>query len=283
MHTEVTLTKRAASSHRFLGLITAGAIFLGAQSLMATITLIDVDFNGNSVGGSFGGGGPNPGPNYSGAAVLGQAGDQWNSIVDTQLTFAEPPAYNGSASGLTLTNVDGSASGVTMSLTARGTFDANEPVWGSTSPFTVAGSPFSNLMEDFLFATQEFGPKTVTLSGLGANQTFDLVLYSAGNAAARQSSFTVNGVTKTSTYDNVTTTLVDGVTYVRYATATSDGSGNLVITYFSNVVAGEANLNGFQLQALTPIPEPSTYAFAVAGGLALLVVRRVRRGRVSQA
>jgi len=281
MHSEVILAKRTAVSHRFLGLITAGAIFLGAHSLMASLTFIDVDFNGNSIGTAYGGGGPAVGPNQVGAALLGNISDQWNSITDSMLTFSAYP-NGGSASGLALTNVDGSASGVTMSLTTQNTFNSIEPNWTSTNGFVTAASPYANLMQDTLVAPNGT-PQTVTLSGLGANQMFDLVLYSAGNAAGRQSSFTVNGITKTSTYDLVTSTLVDGVSYVRYDTATSDASGSLVITYFSSVGGGEGNLNGFQLQAPTPVPEPSTYAIAVVGGLALLIFRRIRHDGARQA
>jgi hypothetical protein len=236
--------------------------------------LIDVDFNGNAVGTAYGGGGvPSPGPAMTGAALIGSAGDQWNGIADSQLTFATYPS-GVTASGLALIYADGSASGVTMSLTGDGTYNANEPNWGNTSAFTTAGSPYSNLMQDMIYANN---PDTITLSGLAANQTFNLVLYNAGDqnvAGGRTSSFTVNGITQTSFWDGLTSTLVAGTSYVQYLTATSDGSGNLVINY--GVVGGsgvlETDLDGFQLA--TVVPEPGTLALLASGAVLLLGYQR---------
>ncbi|MGA3145768.1 MAG: lamin tail domain-containing protein, partial [Verrucomicrobiota bacterium] len=136
-----------------------------------------------------------------------------------------------------------------MSLTGDGTYNANEPGWGNTSAFTTAGSPYSNLMQDMIYANV---PQSITLSGLAANQTFNLVLYNAGDqnvGTGRTSSFTVNGITQTSLWNGTANTLIAGSTYVQYLTATSDGSGNLVINF--GVAGGtgalETDLDGFQI------------------------------------
>jgi len=220
---------------------------IGLASLQAQ--LIDVNFVGNSVGTAYGGGGvASPGPAMTGAAVIGSAGDQWNNIGDSSFTFSSYPG-GVSASGLALIYANGSASPVTMSLTGDGTYNANEPGWGNTSAFTTAGSPYSNLMQDMIYANV---PQSITLSGLAANQTFNLVLYNAGDqnvGTGRTSSFTVNGITQTSLWNGTANTLIAGSTYVQYLTATSDGSGNLVINF--GVAGGtgalETDLDGFQI------------------------------------
>ena len=266
-------------SSRLLGVLSAGIVYLSASLLHAQTTagLIDVDFNGNSVGQAYGGGGTaSPGPNQSGAALIGSAGDTWNGIADSQLTFATYPGGI-TASGIALNYANGTSSGVTMSLTGDGTYNANEPSWGNTSAFTVAGSPYSNLMQDCIYANV---PRSITLSGLAANQTFELVLYNADDqnvGTGRTSTFTVNGVTQTSLWNGTASTLIAGTTYVNYASATSDGSGNLVINY--GVAGGsgalETDLDGFQI--IQAVPEPSTWAMFAAGAAMLLGYRRSLR------
>jgi hypothetical protein len=255
---------------RFLGIFSIGVILFSTESIQAQ--LINIDFNGNSVGQAYGGGGAAVGPVQSGAALIGSAGDSWNGIADSLLTFSAYPG-GASASGLALTYANGSASGVTMSLTADGSYNANEPNWGNTSAFTTAASPYSNLMQDLIYANS---PQSITLSGLAANQTFNLVLYSAGDqnvGTGRTSSFTVNGITQTSFWNGTTGTLIPGQTYVDYPSAMSDGSGNLVINFGVTGGSGvlETDLTGFQLIA---VPEPSTWALLAAAGVMLGCFRR---------
>jgi hypothetical protein len=265
-------------SSRLFSVLSAGIISLGVVSLHAQTTpgLIDVDFNGNSVGAAFGGNPPGPavGPTQSGAALIGSAGDIWNGFADSAFTFtgAAGPL---SATGLALNFANGSSSGATMSLTASSTYDTQ--AFGNQSPFVVAGSPYQNLLQDLLVGNT---PQTITLSGLAANQTFSLVLYNAGDnnvgAAGRTSSFTVNGVTQTSHWDGAANTLIAGTDYVQYSTVTSDALGNLVITYGPGAGASEGDLDGFQL-APAAVPEPSTWAMLAAGGVVLLGYRRSLR------
>lgn len=248
--------------------ISFGILVLSAGMLQAQ--LIDVDFNGNSVGTAYGGGGVATGPTMSGAAVIGSAGDQWNGFADSAFTFASYPGGM-SGSGLALNYANGTASGVTMSVVADGSYDANETVWNNTSPFTVAGSPYSNLMQDLIYANN---PDTITLSGLTPNQAYELVLYNAGDqnvGAGRTSTFTVNGITETSVWNGTANTLISGVDYAEFAAATSDASGKLVINFGVTGGSGalETDLDGFQL---TPdVPEPTTLALlglGVVGGVA---------------
>jgi aryl-phospho-beta-D-glucosidase BglC (GH1 family) len=204
-------------------------IFLSAGWLPAQ--LINVDFNQNN-GVGWGGGGPNPGPTMSGAGVLGAAGDQWNGIdVNT-------------GTNLPLINANGSASPVTLKFTAGGGYDVNS--YGGSTPF--AGTAYGALMEDYLYNSGV--PQTIALSGLAPNAVFNLVLYNAANAgtSGRTTYFTANGISKNSIWDGASSTMIEGIDYVNFTSALSDGSGNLVVTYTGDGPA-EGDVDGFQIQA----------------------------------
>jgi aryl-phospho-beta-D-glucosidase BglC (GH1 family) len=191
--------------------------------------LIDVDFNQNN-GVSWGGGGPNPGPTMTGAAVLGNAGDQWNAI-DVNAAGSLPLLY-----------ADGTASGVTMTFTSGGGYDVKS--YGGATPF--AATPYDSLMEDYLYTGGAV--QTITLSGLAAHASYRLVLYNAANSGSgsRTTYFTVNGTSASSVWDGASGALIAGVDYVDFRTVLSDGLGNLTITYSGDGTL-EGDLDGFQL------------------------------------
>ncbi len=171
-----------------LGVVLAGMVGLSGHASAAP--LLNVDFNQND-GPSWGGGGPNPGPTMTGAAVLGAPGDQWNGIdvsggTDISLVYA-----------------DGSAAPVKMTFTAGGGYDANS--FGGSTPF--AGTPYDALMEDYLFNGGI--AQTITLLGLATNAAYNLVLYSAANssAAGRTTYFAVNGCSRSCTWNGASSTL----------------------------------------------------------------------------
>jgi aryl-phospho-beta-D-glucosidase BglC (GH1 family) len=213
-------------SHR--GAMTALFVVLSTGLLHSQ--LINVDFNQNN-GVSWGGGGPNPGPTMSGAAVLGTAGDQWNGI-DVN-----------SGTNISLIYANGRASPVTMTFTSGGGYDVNS--YGGSTPF--AGTSYDALMEDYLYNSGV--AQSIALSGLAPNAAYNLVLYNAANtmASGRITYFTVNSVSKSSIWDGASSSLIAGVDYVNFTSALSDGSGNLVITF-----TGDGNLegdvDGFQIQ-----------------------------------
>jgi hypothetical protein len=280
----VTRSYKATMLSRFLKLLPVGIIFLSAGLLEAKIApgLIDVDFNGNSVGQAYNGGGVATGPTQSGAAVIGSAGDIWNGFSDSDMGFTDQANVTGpiNSGSLALNYADGSSSGASMVINAAGSYDANEPTWGNTSAFTTAGSPYSNLMQDEVYTT---APETLTLSGLAANQNFDLIIYSAGDQnlgtgnTEKEGTFTVNGITQNTIWDGTTSTLIAGKTYVQFS-ATSDGSGNLVINYGGTPAATgvnqETDFTGFQLRV---VPEPSTWALLAISGALLFISRRSLR------
>ena len=134
-------------------------------------------------------------------------------------------------------------------------------------------TPYAVLMASCLVANSTTANGTVTLSGLTPNGAYSLYVYNASDAneaPGRLSSFTVNGITQTSTYDGATTTLINGVDYLQFA-ATADGTGTLVIN-FGNLGVSESDFNGFQLEAV--VPEPGTLALLASGAVLLLGYRR---------
>jgi DNA-binding beta-propeller fold protein YncE len=223
--------KKAVKSLRLSGVLLGGIIFLTAGLLHAQ--LIDVDFNNDSGGATHGG--PSVGPNMSGAAVLGTAGDQWNGINAT----------NGS--GISLNYANGSASTVAMSFSSGGGYDAK--AYSGSTPF--ASTAYDALTEDYLYNANV--PQTITLSGLATNATYNLILYNAADngsgAAGRITFFTVNGSSQYAIWNGTNSTLTAGIDYVNFTSAASDGSGNLVITYTGNGSA-EGDIDGFQIQAV---------------------------------
>src|ERR1700722_20849106 len=93
-------TPKATKSCPFIDVLPAIVIFFFSLGMLQA-HLINVDFAQNN-GVGWGGGGPNPSPTMSGAAVLGATGDQWNGI-DVN-----------SGSGIPLIYANGSLSGVNM-------------------------------------------------------------------------------------------------------------------------------------------------------------------------
>lgn len=232
--------------------------------LSASITqaqLIDVQITGNSVGNAYAGGGVPTQP-QTGGAVLGSAGDTWNTIPDSALTFSAYP--NGaSASGLALNYANGTASPVTLSLTGDDTWD-NNGTFGSVEP--AASTTYGNLFSSLIAAVGDV--QNFDFAGLAPDSMYELVVYSAGNQAGRVSTFTVNSVTLSSTFDDVTTGLVQGVDYVNFASVESNASGDLNMTF--GVSGGdESDINGVQL--IQVVPEPSTFAILAAGGGVMLL------------
>ncbi|HEV7925750.1 MAG TPA: hypothetical protein VGR14_10355, partial [Verrucomicrobiae bacterium] len=193
-------------------MITASVLWLSLS--LAPAQLLNVDFNEND-GVGWGGGGPNPSPTMSGAAVLGAAGDLWNGMDVS------------SGTNIALNYANGNASPVTLTFTSGGGYDVNS--FGGSTPF--ASTSYDALMENYLFNSGM--QQTITLAGLATNAAYNLVLYNAANSTAggRTTYFTVNGVSKSSTWDGVSSTLVPGIDYVDFSCAMSDSSGKLVIAY----------------------------------------------------
>jgi hypothetical protein len=237
-------------------LIILGIIF-GAGLASVQAQLINVQFADNATGNAYGGGGPAVEPTQSGAAVLGSAGDTWNAR--SGFTYSSYPT-GGSGGPYPLVKGNGTPSGVTVSsLIFNGSFVSIEPNFPSYSAFT--GTPWANLMGAYISVPSSTAPGYVLLAGLAPSATWDLVLYNAANAnsgnfsAVRTTSFTVDGNTLSSTWDGVTSKLVQGVDYVEFTGVKSDAMGNLVIIFSGSAGSGlsaEGDFNGFQLEQVPP-------------------------------
>jgi len=244
--------------------------------------LINVNFIDDSINVDYGGGN-NPVPSaMSGAAVIGSAGDTWNGLGGF--------AYSAYPGGATFTSgnlhyFNGGVSGVTLTLSApSGTYDANSPNWGNHSPFSWATladetgdigypyTPYATLMASCLVANSTTATGFVTLSGLTPNAGYNVYTYSASDegSAGRTSTFVVNGVTQTSTYDGATSTLVEGVDYLEFAGVTASATGTLTIN-FGNFINSESDFNGFQIEPAAtnspppPAPPPTVSALSPNG------------------
>ena len=239
---------------RLLMLMGGLGFFLnGTLASGATTQLIGVNFTANSL--YVTGGGIPFGPTMTNAAVLGQAGDQWNGIAVTNGT------------GIHLMYANGSNSPVTMTFTSAGGYNVRS--YNGNTPFT--NSPYYPLMETYLFSGRlgVFNRQTNTLSGLATNSEYNLVLYSASDTAGagRVTWFTVNNITLTNTWNGTSSNLIAGTDYVEFASALSDGSGNLVITW-TGTNSAEGDFNGFQIVPAQEVmtwtsPAPITYGTAL--------------------
>lgn len=223
----------------------AGAAALGAGAVLALAAparadLIDVQFG--PVGGTAA---------YSGAAVLGASGDQWNVVTGT---------FDTGASGIALKDASGAAAPVSLSYSAAFGPDF-ENVAGIGGIFD--GTPYQNLLTTNMFTIAR-NPITVTLSGLLPDADYELLLYSVANAVGRTTQFTVDGrseiVTPTSSRF-----LSLGRNFALFMT-TADASGDLsaVVSWLSP--SHEGDLNGFQLLQLPAAAVPEPASLALVGG-----------------
>lgn len=203
--------------------------------------IVDVQFNLT----------PNGANNYSGAAVVGTAGDFWNNL-------------GGNGTDVPLNNPANTGSGLSLTWASNGA--ATAPVENGNGFYSTS---YRNLMEGYLY---KFTPGTanITLSGLAPSTDYSLYLYTQGDIGAnnRRLSVSVNGGPTTTTSASVASasTFIEGQNYLKLS-VTSDLAGKLDMSY--SFASGEANINGFQVSA---VPEPASTMLVVGaalGGLAL--------------
>jgi outer membrane protein assembly factor BamB len=208
----------------FNQLAATAAILLWAGAARAAFDagLIDVSFGSSDAA-------------YSGKAVVGSQGDQWNT----------PEGQEGTA--VALTDVKGAKTDVRLTFDADRTYDAKEQ-----SPF--AGGSYENLMRHYLVATQ---PRKVALAGLTPKAGYYLYLYNAsdGGGDGRTTTFTVGERSKSATFTKDKSEFAADVNYVRLPVV-ADADGKVTISYGSE--RGEGNLNAMQIV-------PAKAAGAVAG------------------
>ena len=231
------------------------ALFAIAAAAQAAV-LIDVQFLGG-----FGGGGT--GTAQTGGAVIGSAGDHWNTFQPTG------PSY---APGGTLLNTASGSSTVGISLTLNGGIGGG---WNSPSGNSFTPGAYQNLMSAWIGTATNI-TSTVALTGLTPGQSYDLYLYSGSNTDGRKTAFTITGATTsatvtTSPFNTSGSTFIEGTNYVHFTSLAPDLSGNMTISFTG--AGTEGDLNGFQIQS---VPEPGTWALLVFSLTTVIVLRRRR-------
>ena len=245
-----------------LAVATAGTIALIAGGA-AQASVIDVQFGENDA--ILG-----PTPQYTGAAVVGGANDQWNFAGGAFVAdYLNPHAtgWGRTITGMPLSDTLGNATGVTLSLTTPDAFISLEhyaPIF--------KGSAYAALMDSFVFSDGsrlgggpgQDGAGTVTLGGLDVGSTYELILLSAGDVIGRATRFTLGGVSEIAT-PTAAQTFIDGGNYVTFTTE-ADPTGAISFTF--DAASGlEGNLNGLQLIDLGDrgVPEPAAWALMILG------------------
>jgi len=195
----------------------------------ANATLINIDF------------GPSTSTTYDGQGILGTGADTTWNAVDV-----------GGASNLTLS--DGTTgSGVNVATT----FDA------SFSNLEAATNPRTNtLLADRLFGNNATASQTVTLTGLTANASYNIVLYNAFYAQT----YSISGQSLSASTDPIAASSgnnnfpdwTQGVEYAALDSAMSDNSGQLVIVVTpwngtTDFDPPNSAIAGIQIQAV-PLP-----------------------------
>ena len=196
-----------------------------------------------------------PGHQQTGAAVIGHAGDVWNDFL-------------GNASTGALLDTSGAASGVSLSFSAYGAYEADP---GYTQ-FT--GKADANLMQGYLYAFTDTPAIDLAFSGLTAGQEYGFWIYTQGdnNSHGRSISLTANGGSAQVATQSNASSFSLGDNYV-YLVSTANASG--VVDIVGQDLNGEANINGVQVMA---VPEPSS-VFLMMAGFTFLAGAAMRRSR----
>jgi hypothetical protein len=211
------------------------AFALGLSLASSHAALVNFDLTSSTGGDAFG----------PSAAVFGTATSQWNRFSRAD-----------SATNLALADDTGMTTSVVLSYQRLNS--------GFINPATTG--TFGDLLQSHV----ETG--TVTLSGLLANASYELVIFSNWGGLP---SFTTGGTTgTTSGLVSPVNALTEGQQYARFLTR-ADGAGTLQFTPNPNPTgnAGASFWSGFQLQSAT-VPEPSSALLVLAAVGALLIVRR---------
>jgi hypothetical protein len=223
--------------------LSLAAVFATATSA-ANAAAIDVQFARD------------PGHEQTGAAVVGSAGDIWNTFLGN--------ANNGS-----LVDTGGAASGVSLSFSAAMVYDSVP----SDTQFT--GTPYANLMQGYLVDFIGSQGIDMKFSGLVAGHEYGFWVYTQGdnNNGNRQLSLSANGGPAQTTTQGTYNTFVLDHNYT-YLVSFADIDG--VVDLVAHDLNGEANINGVQLMA---VPEPTSIALMLAGVLFCIGAARRQRAR----
>jgi hypothetical protein len=194
--------------------------------------------------------------------------------------------YTGGVNGLggtkaNLVTSDNRATTVGFAYTS----DNYAAIGSAFSGFGPTGAPYYNLMRSYFSTIDQH---TLTFSGLDANASFNLTVYSQAENNAIPTSLKVSlqgapgpfGSASLAATTPASGVFVNGKNYITI-TGVSDATGQLKLNYEPLVINGtnKAVINALQLfqssPTNAPIPEPSTMVLLGIGGL--LSARRVKK------
>ena len=243
-----------------LSVIFAVAVLVGGQ---AYATVINVDFETNTAAAN------SHSVTYSGQGVITATGNTWNSVHGSggiANNFWGDCDNTTSIASTTLVDSEGNSTGVSVSASGLGQV---YQYLGYSAETANVWSDHQELMNDWLIQYSEVDNSTVTISGLTANGSYNLVVYGHSHEGGGNTVFSIGGVEKTTS--TVTTTgshaLTAGYDYMTYNNVNADASGNIAILFHDAVGGNQGGFNGFQI---TSVPEPSAMGLAACGLLSLL-------------
>lgn len=203
-----------------------------------------------------------------GAAYIGvNSSDVWNAL-SVPADYGGQQVFNAAPN---LLNSSGTGSG--LSFTATG-FAGQ----GGNNGADVATA---GLMNQWIFSLQ--APLISTISGLSsyAGDSFNLVVYtvtaSDWDTATINSGYSSLSTAATLTPGSANQSISSGNGYTEFS-GVLDSSGSLSwqanLDHNAGLFAFE---NGFQLEVITPAPEPTSFALAAMGGIGMLTLIRRRK------
>ena len=253
-NTTLTLTNVQVSDSGSYALFVTNAAGNASSTPLALTVLpapTNISFNVQFTGSSFGSGNA---PTQTDGAVIGNGGDIWNAISNP-LGDASPPSGKANATNLALLDVLNVGTTVTLDYVADYIF--NGRAFGASGPFYDGGSPQASLMTGYMGSVTTGGnadTNTVMLHNLLPG-SYDLYLYAAGrnDGQTRVNVFTANGQTAVCGPNAGNSTFIAGTNYV-HLTPTVTTNGLLNISFYGTADAGQALMNGFQLNGPVTLP-----------------------------
>lgn len=227
------------------------ALSLGAFSSKSMGSLINVDFVRDS--GT---------PVYTGAGILGSAGQTWNrSTVGQGWLSNGMMAINGLVDS-TGTSVAGASFSVNHTNNTVGDHNSRATFFSPNGAAASYAPLFDRYASHNLIRFR--------FDGLGAGSLHTVVLYQ-GYGVQNSPSYSVNGVVRGFTYSAATAALVAGRDYLVFENIAADANGRISITAVGGYDS-DSGISAIQIESVVPAPG----ALALLGLAGVTGVRRRR-------